>query len=162
MAIIVEDGTIVAGANSYVTETELENYAEDRGVTLGGDPAVLLVAAADYLETFRNQYRGALVDRDQPLAWPRDGAVIEGFAWDDDEIPRQVLLAQMIVAVEIGAGEDPLNPPAALPVVKERVEGAVEVQYAAPVGFKLSKTSKARALINALTQGAGYLRIIRA
>jgi len=162
MAIIVEDGTIVTSANSYVTETEFESYLEDRGVTVTQDPGVLLISAADYLETFRNQYRGALVDRDQALAWPRSGAVVEGFEWDDDEIPRQVLLAQMIVAMEIDEGTDPLNPPTDLPITKERVEGAVEVQYAAPTGFKLSKVSKARALINSLTQGAGYLRIIRA
>jgi len=33
MAIIVEDGTIVANSNSYVTAAELKSYAVERGIT---------------------------------------------------------------------------------------------------------------------------------
>lgn len=158
MAVIVEDGSIVANANSYITRAELIAFAASRGVTVADDVAAdaHIVSATDYLETFSARYKGEPVSRDQSLSFPRFNVVVEGVEWSDDEIPRQVKRAQMQVALEIRAGEDPLNPVTALPVIKERVEGAVEVQYANPTGgFKLSKTSKARALINSLIRGGG-------
>lgn len=163
MAVIVEDGSIVASANSYVTRAELIAFAAARGVTVADEDATdaHIVSATDYLETFSAQYKGDPVSRTQELSFPRSNVVIDGFEWNDSEIPRQLKLAQMQVALEIRAGEDPLNPTAALPVIKERVEGAVEVAYVAPTGgFKLSKTSKARALINSLLRGGGMSLVL--
>lgn len=159
MAIIVEDGSIVANANSYVTRAELIAFAADRGVTVTDDATAdgYLINATDYLESYAERFKGSRVSRDQSLSWPRSGVVIDGFEWAETEIPRQLELAQMLVALDIRSGVDPLNPAASLPVIKERVEGAVEVQYATPASsaFKLSATSKAQALINSLLVSSG-------
>ena len=114
MAIVVEDGTVVAGANSYITRASAIAYAAARGVTLANTDAtdVLIVKAFDYLESMRSQFKGELVEYDQPAAWPRAGATIEGYDWSSDEIPRQVIAAQCALVVEINAGEDPFNPTA--------------------------------------------------
>lgn len=162
MTIVVEDGSIVTGANSYVTEAEFIAYADARGVTIGtaDDPETLLIKAVDYLESFSPRFKGDRVERDQPLSWPRSGAVIEEWEWSNGEIPRQVINAQLALAFEIHGGEDPFNPSTNMPVVMERVEGAVQVQYANPgTSFKVSKTQQSRTIINLLLKNSGLFAI---
>jgi len=53
MALVVEDGTGVSGADSYADLTTIRAYAAKRGVTLSADDAVLeplAYKAMDYLE----------------------------------------------------------------------------------------------------------------
>lgn len=162
--LIVEDGSIVPNANSYVTIEEFVAYAGARGITIehSRTPENQLIVAAEYIASFEPRLKGAKIKRDQPMAFPRSGVVIDGFEWGSDEIPRNVILAQMQVALDIHAGVDPYNPPTNLPIVKERVEGAVEVQYAAPHGgsFKLSKSSSSQALVNSLLKSGGLMNIV--
>ncbi len=107
MAVIVETGAIVPNANSYVTRAELIAYAALRGVVIADDDAtdVFLIAATDYLESFRARYKGAEVEPDlQPLAWPRDG-VIAGFVTvGSDTIPNGIKNAQLVLAMEASKG----------------------------------------------------------
>lgn len=161
MALIKEDGSIVAGANTYVTAAELATYATARGITFTGDTEILLLKAMDYLESLDDRYKGERTTRDQPLSWPRGGAVIEGWSWGSDEIPRQLVTAQLNLAIEIGDGHDPLNPTVdQLPIVKKRVEGAVEVQYANPgQAVKVSKTQQSSTIINTLLKNSGLFAI---
>lgn len=164
MAIVVEDGTVVAGANSYITRASAIAYAAARGVTLADTTAtdVLIVKAFDYLESLRSQFKGELVEYDQPAAWPRAGATIEGYDWSNDEIPRQVIAAQCALVVEINAGEDPFNPTAVVgPVTEKTVPGAVTVKYASATSSKVSKSSSARTIINLLLNRSGLL-VVRA
>ena len=44
--IIVEDGTVVPGANSYASEAELTTYAADRGITLTAATDVMQIGRA--------------------------------------------------------------------------------------------------------------------
>lgn len=106
MAIIVEDGSIVTGANSYTSEAELTAYAADRGVTLTAAESVLLIKAMDYLETL--SYIGTKKTAAQPLQWPRTGVTIDGYSFASDAIPSQLKAAQLALAVSIDAGADPL------------------------------------------------------
>ena len=92
MAIIVEDGSIVADSNSFVSEVELSTYAINRGVTLSGDTDSLLLKATDYLETLN--YKGNRYTKDQSLQWPRSNVSIDGFSVDVDEIPEDLKTAQ--------------------------------------------------------------------
>lgn len=74
MALVIEDGTIVANATSYVTVDECKAYAATRGLALPStDPAieVLLVLACDFLQALEPRFKGARVDTNQELAWPR-------------------------------------------------------------------------------------------
>ena len=161
MTVTVEDGTIVTGADSYVDETALTAYATARGITLATDATVLLYKAMDYLESFDGQFKGERTARDQPVSWPRSGAIIEGWHWNNAEIPRQVISAQLTLALEIEAGEDPNNPSAAvLPAVRKKVEGAVEIQYANPSQvLKVSKTQASRAIISTLLRRGGFMAV---
>jgi hypothetical protein len=78
MGIVIEDGTGVATANSYVSATMLETYCADRAITVpDGDADAALIRATQYIEGHyrgrwpgsRTKYRGQ-----QGLSWPRFGA----------------------------------------------------------------------------------------
>ena len=156
--MVVEDGSIVENANSYNTRAEYIAYAASVGVTITDDSTadVELVKAGEYMESKRSQYKGSLVDRDQPMGFPRYDIVIEGFYWESDEIPRQAKLCQLALALDIHAGNDPYNPPLNRTRKKEKVEGAVEVEYFGNDNdVKLSKTSKWEALLSSLLVNSG-------
>jgi len=164
MTIIVEDGSQVAGSNSYTSLADARSYALARGVVLSAIDADLeaqVLFAMDYLESFSLRFKGCRYSRDQSLSWPRMGVVIDGWPWSGIEIPRQVITAQLALIVEIHQGEDPYNPSsAALPVVREKVEGAVEVEYANPAtAFKVGKTQQSSTLIRMLLKNSGLFAI---
>lgn len=104
--IIVEDGSIVANANSYVSEAELTTYATDRGVTLTTSADVLIIQAMDYIEV--QSYKGARVSSTQELSWPRSGVYVDGVLIASNEIPKDLKLAQMATCLSINAGFNPL------------------------------------------------------
>lgn len=165
MALTVEDGSIVTGANSYVTLAAARSYAAARGATVpvaDADLEVMVIKAMDYLESHRDQFLGDSVERDQPLSFPRSGVVIEGWEWSKTEIPRHVISAQLAVLLEVAAGIDPFNPPLAVqPVIKRRVEGAIELAYASPSagGMKISKDREADVLLRLLLRKSGLFAI---
>ncbi len=78
MALIVEDGTIVADANGYITRDELVAYWTDRGVSLaatgGTQKEEAIIIATEYVDN-NNRFKGAIVSSAQELAWPRFGVV---------------------------------------------------------------------------------------
>ena len=125
--IIVENGTIVAGANSYVTEAELADYATARGMTITpGDEELYLIEATDYLETLN--FIGDKVSKDQPLQWPRYHVYIDDWHYPDTEIPKELKNAQLVIALSMSQGNSPMaNITAAVKRVKADV---VEVEFA--------------------------------
>jgi hypothetical protein len=104
--IVVETGTGSATANSYVSEADLTTYATDRGVTLSGDTAVLLIQAMDYIES--QAFLGWKYTEDQALQWPRAAVYIDGYVVDTDEIPQLLIDALCEVAIGIDGGVNPL------------------------------------------------------
>jgi hypothetical protein len=160
--VIVETGSIIPGATSYVSVDDFRLYATSRGVVLpvsDDEAAALLLKAVDFMESYSGKFLGDRVTREQPLSWPRKGAVIENWPWAETEIPRQVLNAQLALAIEINAGEDPFNPPANLPVVGETV-GPISVQYANPgTAQKVAKTSPSQTIIKTLIRNSGLFLI---
>lgn len=162
--IIVEDGSIVANANSFCTEAELESYAEGLGVTITGEIEPMLRKAAEFIGSHEANLKGARVDREQSLAFPRSGLYIDGWSWTSEEIPRQVILCQMALALDINAGVDLYNKSVNPNLVakRKRVEGAVEIEYAdASVSAqKLSRSSRSDALLNSLLERSGLMSIV--
>lgn len=109
MALIIEDGSGVPGAQSYVTAVEAKAYAAERQRDFPAvDAAVeaLLLTAVDYLESLRARYQGAKTHPDQALQWPRSGVVIDGHPVAPDAIPEDLKHAQMQLALAGAAGVD--------------------------------------------------------
>lgn len=167
MAIIVEDGTIVAGASSFVSRADYIAYAATLGVTIVSDAQAdaQLVKAGHYINSKESQLKGYLVDRDQPMVYPRTNLTIDGFDWEDTEIPRQVILCQLNLALDIRAGIDPYNLPANpnRAVKREKVD-AIEVEYmGSDSQAKLSRSSQWQALLSSLSKRNGLsIALVRA
>lgn len=129
--LIIESGQGLADAESYATAAELVSYAEKYGRTIPAtEPAqeALLRRSADAMNGMK--WKGKKSHSTQALAFPRSGAEVDGEIKPSTLIPRQIQYGQMALAVEIHA--DDVDPPTLRTgaVIKERVEGAVEVQYA--------------------------------
>jgi len=127
--IIVEDGTIVVNANSYITVAELDTYAADRGVTIATvDKTILLIEAMDYIESLF--YKGIKVTDAQELQWPRSDVVVDSFFIATDEIPKLLKDGQAEVALSTDNGESPLQNIARTTQAVGVGKGAVSVTYA--------------------------------
>ena len=158
MALIVEDGTRPAGANSYVSLVVAREYALARGITLSAVDATLesqIIKAMDWVESHDAQFVGARVDRNQPLSWPRIGAVVDGWSWMDAEIPYQLVAALLEAILEVHAGGDLLNSADNLPIIRARVEGAVEIEYAKPSDVRTTNRRLALLMIRRMLKNGG-------
>jgi hypothetical protein len=141
--LIVEDGTGVANAQSYVQATDVRAFAAARGIPVPSDTTegtaeieAKLISAMDYLET-NICYQGIKTDSDQELSWPRKNVVIEGSSYPDNRIPKNLRLAQIRLAIEALNGAEllpTLSGRAEDYVVKEKV-GPIETEFADPSGF---------------------------
>ena len=125
MAIVVEDGSIVTGANSYITEAELTAYATARGVTLTGNTEQLLIESMDYIES--QNFKGIKSTEGQPLQWPRYDVVVDGYLISNDEIPQLLKDAEAETAMAIDIDNNPLDDIARV-TLKETV-GPISVEY---------------------------------
>jgi hypothetical protein len=141
MALIVEDGTIVAGANSFASAATARAYALARGITLSATDSVVeaqLLNAMDYFTLFTGRWRGYPVSETQTLVFPRTGISYIGpggstLYYPDDEVPEAIVSAQIQLAMAIHSGVLALLPTqdAGLPIIKEKV-GPLETTYATP------------------------------
>jgi hypothetical protein len=109
--LIIEDGSVVAGANSFITVAELEAYLTDLGRTLTAATEdakeVLLIKAQRAIST-RLTYWGDPVSQDQRTCLPRNwNRYIDGFLVGNDVVPQDFKDAQAEMAWSIDQGADP-------------------------------------------------------
>jgi hypothetical protein len=119
----------------YVTAQDYRDYAALTGATLpvaDADCTLQLEKASQFIDSKEPYLKGTRAARDQDYAFPRIGLKINGYTYDSTEIPAVVEKCQMALALEINAGVDLFDIAPVLPIIKERVEGAVEVQYGTP------------------------------
>jgi hypothetical protein len=157
MTLIVEDGTVVTNANSYVTVAVADTYFENLGQTLWTETVAdeakeaALVKATTYMqERFRLLWRGSRVEALQALDWPRRGVPIPDFfdpffrqvnvplQFQDTVfigntvIPEEVKQAQMMLAFSTidsaGASTVVLQGSLGRKTKREKV-GSLEVEY---------------------------------
>ena len=102
--LIVEDGSIVTGANTYVTLAEVKTYADARGLTYPDDTQLEknIILSTDYLQSLC--YQGMQVEPTvQPLKWPREDVWIYGVELPSDSIPNDLKNAQIEAALAQGS-----------------------------------------------------------
>lgn len=109
MAFLVEDGTGVANANSYVTVDEADTYFTDRRkqnwVGSDADKQAALIAATDYIEQrFGLQFLGCPEFDAQTLSFPRTG-LVDPAGNEVEGIPLRLKQAQYEYALCAMAGE---------------------------------------------------------
>jgi len=153
-AQMINTDITAADVNSYASEDELASFAALRGIELPETLAPLLIKAMDYLEGL--DWVGSKANPRQPLAWPRVNVVLDEHDFPPDEVPRQVITAQCMLAVEAIDG-DLLSSVREAAVKTERVEGAVTMTYAVPDGEVFTPTYPAvMAILGDLAGGRGY------
>lgn len=151
--MIITDIT-AADVNSYASEEDLASFAEIRGIELPDKITPLLIKAMDYLEGL--DWVGSKADPRQALAWPRVNVVLDEHDFPPDVVPRQVVTAQCMLAVEAIDG-DLLSSVREAAVKTERVEGAVTMTYAVADGEVFTPSYPAvMAILGDLTGGRGY------
>jgi len=129
MALVIEDGSGVTGANSYNSVQEIKDFAELRGELLPSTDSeieMLAINAMDYMEQYRYQYQGSPVDPLQGLSFPRTGVSVDDYAYLPTQIP--VLLKKAHILASIQAYTADLNPNPTPSVKKEKVD-VIEVEY---------------------------------
>lgn len=165
MALIIEDGTAKADAQSYATVAELRAYATLRGKTVpaaDADCEALLIKAMDSIES--NEFIGDRLTETQALAWPRANAVVERWPIATTQIPRQLVQAQCALAIEAQTVNllptKDINWRGARSA--ESVAGAVSVAYVNDGRVRnVPAVASARALLRLLLRNSG-LTLIRA
>lgn len=133
MALTIETGAGIAGANSYATVAQAQAYAAARALTLpAGTPAVeaLLIKAADFLESLEDQFKGSRVESDQALAWPRTDVYLFDSTdmFGEDEIPVQLINAQCQLAFD-GVANTLQPTGSGREVIRTKVD-VIETEYA--------------------------------
>jgi hypothetical protein len=133
MSLIVEDGTIVPGAESYISVADASTYHTARGNTAWAALATdalreaALRRATDYMrQAYRSRWQGYKVNEDQALDWPRYDVEVEGYAVDSDIVPTEIKNACAELALRASAAD--LNPDLTQGVLSEQV-GSIQVTY---------------------------------
>ncbi|MGU3496355.1 DnaT-like ssDNA-binding protein [Xanthobacteraceae bacterium A53D] len=138
MSLVVEDGTGIAAADSYVSSADLLDYAgRFSGATLPTDEAALerplRVASAWVDATYRARFRGQrLRGRQQGLEWPRSDAFdAAGSEVPETEVPREIRDATCEAALREVAKPGSLSPDLKRGgAIKSVTAGEVEVVFA--------------------------------
>jgi len=140
--LIVETGTGMAGAESYVTVAEADTYHTARGNEASWsdlDTDVkeqFLRRATDYMiEVYRQRWKGRRLNFTQALDWPRYGVQVEDIGYDRyiaylpaNSVPQAVKNACAELALRAKSGE--LSPDIKREVVEKTI-GPIRTVYAA-------------------------------
>lgn len=153
MALVVEDGTGKADAESYVSVADAVTYATKQGATfpgtdVPGSEAALRRATAYIDNTYRTRFTGyRTYRRDQALEWPRVGAYVyipnnaSDMAYAGGYDPAYDYIGQNVIPIEIinatceAAVRELATPGSLAPdldrggSVKMLKAGSVEIQY---------------------------------
>lgn len=133
MALVVEDGTGLATAESLISAADASTYFTARGNTTWAAIATdalreaYLRQASEYmLSNYRDRWQGLRINEDQALDWPRNGVVVSGYTLAYDEVPTIIKRACAELALNASAAE--LQPDLTQGVLREKV-GVIEVEY---------------------------------
>lgn len=163
--IIVEDGTGVAGANSYADTSELIEYAEARGIIIPEEEEALeslLLKGMDYLTALGFGFVGDRTFDTQPLDWPRTvwnryGATFVG-------VPAAVKSAQIVAALAANSGDIlGVTSISQSSTATRKTVGPITVEYSAGGGASnpVSYIPLVYALLRQWRAGSGQPAVVR-
>lgn len=140
-SIVVEDGTGLSTANSYMSSTTANGHLEEWYKILGLSAAPTVgdidcTTGTYWLDTeFVNRWKGFRLNQDQALAFPRVGIVdFDGWYVDSDEVPAKIVVAASIMAYYANTEASSIMPNQSSPgtIKREKKKAAViekEVEY---------------------------------
>lgn len=161
--LTIEDGTVVAGADSFATLDEFVNYSANYGVTISDDDVTneALLRRA-YLQMDGMAWKGCPASGEQTGAWPRYGVVRNGYEVGSGSVPDQIVMGQMALAAEIYA--DDLDPPEnRAGAIKSETVGPLSTTYDVAPNYKSRPASGRRSFAHfaGFLNGPGMIRLSR-
>ena len=95
MTLIIEDGSIVEDANTFISLEDVKSYADLRGIDYPADNELSqnIILAGDYLNSLC--WKGGLVIASQSMSWPRSDVFAFGEILPNNEIPSNIKSAQI-------------------------------------------------------------------
>lgn len=156
MALIVEDGSGVANANTYADLAFIREYAAARGAVLSDDDTVLepvVIRVMDYIES--RCFNGVRIFVDG-LSFPRGGIVVDGVEIPANAIPAGLKRAEAQLVIDVAINGIDLMPSAnsAAQVKREKV-GPLETEYFAADAIGAPDIPLAAALLAPFMCGQG-------
>lgn len=145
MALIVEDGTGLPTANSYLSVAAADTYYADIGGNAAwsaldnADKEAKLIASCSALEIkYRGKWIGAKAHSVQRLAWPRAAKVdtltplydLDSIAIPVDAVPEAILTAQAeVMAITLSGGSFTTTPIARNDMLKRKKTDVLESEW---------------------------------
>lgn len=139
MSLIIENGTQIANANSYVSLADARVIAGSYGITLDADDATAennLKIAYKWLNTQESKLQGSrLSDQDtstsQTGVFPRSAVKIRGNEQDKSSIPDELIDSQIWAsfANQTDSILTPSQPSTTGSVIEESLDGVGSVKY---------------------------------
>jgi hypothetical protein len=161
--LIIEDGSIVPNANSYVTDEEFKQYADLRNKDIPAtqpDREALLIKAMDYLASKESKMQGYRVDPvNQSLPYPRSGVYLYCTIVPNNAIPQSLKIAQIEAA--LAAKENDLLVTTSSQNVASEKLGDMEVSYFSGGSWANIRLDTVDAQLNPLLVGGGNSNMMR-
>lgn len=152
MALVIEDGTGKANAESYVSASDCATYAAGHNLTFTGtesEKEAKLRRATQYLDS-EYAYKGEQLSASQALAWPR--TITAG-------VPRDIVSACCELACKSGDLWTDVDSAAVI----EKTIGPITKKYAAPANGGQKRFAGVDALVKRWTVGGGAtIKLVRA
>jgi len=150
--LIIENGTIVANANSMATDAELKSYANIRGFAIPAtqpDREKLLILAMDYIFDLEHKLSGDRINIHQELPYPRYGACAKNFRVPSSglkSIPNDIKKAQMELAIQAFKSDLLIND-TNTNLASFSVDGVYTESYFSGGSFSIVRTDRADAYL---------------
>lgn len=166
MALVVENGTGLSNAESYVSvagaDTRMSNLGNTNWTTLTTvEKEQALRRATVYMaQAYRERWAGNRHTTTQALDWPRNSVVVDGFVViESNVVPADVANACADLAFKAAAGD--LNADIERAVIREKV-GPLETEYSAHSPQTVRYRAIDMLLAPYLTGGGAMARLVRA
>jgi hypothetical protein len=162
VALIIENGSIVDNANSFVTAAEMVAYAALRGVTITADTTTQeqqIILAMDYLVSREQSMKGTRVSDLQELPYPRFNVRYNGYYITGSEIPKELKNAQIELAIQLGNTELLLSEKTDN-VQSISLDGVISKSFFSGGSYSTIRTDKADAYLDVLMNNNGQNNLV--
>lgn len=157
MALIVEDGTGLTNATSFVSRADYIAWAASRGVTIADTEAtdVELVKAVDYIVS--QCWKGTPTVEGQALPFPRHVENLDGtLVYADDAVPAGIISGQLHAALAIHNGVDLMPVLSGGAGIKREKIGPIETEYDTAQSYDRPTVPAFDAAVAAYQCGQGF------
>jgi len=159
ITLTVEDGSVVTGANTYVSLADATLFCSNLGLTAWAaeateDQKAAILRGMAFIES--QSYVGVKEDQDNPLKWPRSGAYDEdGYAIDTDSIPTNIVDGLCRAAYEELIDSGSLLPNAEGGIKREKIDVIDTEFFQNPGGSATTVFQSVLAYLKPFLSGSG-------